>query len=684
ALKNRDSLSIREAEEITGVKPVHSLIRNLIAKGIAIPEEELKEKYKPLIVSYVRLNDEYHDEKTLQSLFDALEKKAPRQQELLISYLNLSEFHLGQKKEISRSLLLKSCENSSSALNALVKKKVLTIYETEAGRIQRIDSEKKEIPQLLDFQENALEEIREHFSEKEVVLLHGVTSSGKTEIYARLIQQAIDEGKQVLYLLPEIALTSQIINRLTKYFGANIGVYHSRFNEHERVEIWNTLMDEGKPAVILGARSALFLPFQNLGLIIVDEEHDNSFKQRDPAPRYNARDCAIYLARMHGAKTLLGSATPSVETYYNAKTNRFGLVNIDKRFGDMELPEIVISNTDLARKEKTMHSCFTGSLLDEIGKTLKQNRQVILFRNRRGFAIHVECPDCQWVPMCRNCDVALTYHKQFHQLRCHYCGYSEKLPSKCPACGSSNVKQLGYGTEKIEEELSIFFPEASIARFDLDSTRSKHSHTQILSKFEARETDILVGTQMVTKGLDFDHVALVGIINADSMLRYPDFRSNERGFQLMAQVAGRAGRKGHRGRVIIQTANPHHPVIRLLTENNFEGMYTREIAERQAFQYPPFVRMVMISLRHPDILKVNSAAKVLEKMLRNTFDKRVLGPAQPVIQRIQNQYILEFIIKLDRGKGLAPAKAKLMNILDTFKKDKQSNAVRIVVDVDPV
>ena len=526
---------------------------------------------------------------------------------------------------------------------------------------------------------------------KDVVLLHGVTSSGKTEIYVKLIEQTIAEGKQVLYLLPEIALTTQIINRLRKYFGNVVGVYHSKFNENERVEIWNNVLNtknneqpETNNKLIIGARSALFLPYSNLGLVIVDEEHDTSYKQYDPSPRYNARDGAIYLAHIHKAKTLLGSATPSLESYYNAQEGKYGFAEINQRFGGVQMPEILIADVKEATRKKQMKSHFSPMLLDTVTLALDKKEQVILFQNRRGFAPQLECNMCAWVPQCTNCDVSLTYHKATNQLRCHYCGYSIKPPNKCAACGDTDLRMKGFGTEKIEEELQIFYPKAKIARMDLDTTRSKFAHQHIIQDFEEGNIDILVGTQMVTKGLDFDNVSMVGILNADSMLNFPDFRSFERSYQLMAQVSGRAGRKNKRGTVIIQTQNPDHSIIQEVIANDYLSMYTNQLLDRKNFNYPPFFRLIEITVIHRDVNMVNASAKYLADELKRHFKKRVLGPEFPLVSRIRNLYHKNILLKIERDASVVQVKKIVTDLLINFKTSSDHKAVRVQLDVDPM
>lgn len=704
ALEVRNVLSLTDVSQIIEQKTVYPVIKTLIEKGIVIIQEELKEKYKPKIESFVKITAYADDEENLKSIFSLLEKKAPKQLDVLMAYINLSKRYSKERQEVKKTDIIKLIEGAEAALRSLVKKNIFEMHEREVGRFASFENENK-ISRLNDVQQNVYDSIQNYFGwgkrssiksqddsviQKDVVLLHGVTSSGKTEIYVKLIEQTIAEGKQVLYLLPEIALTTQIINRLRKYFGDSVGVYHSKFNENERVDVWkNVLGSKSKVQssnfkLIVGARSALFLPYSNLGLVIVDEEHDSSYKQFDPAPRYNARDAAIYLAHIHKAKTLLGSATPCLESYFNAQEGKYGLVEINQRFGGVQMPEILIADVKEAMHKKQMKSHFTPLLLDTVALALQEKEQVVLFQNRRGFAPQLECNMCAWVPHCVNCDVSLTFHKASNQLRCHYCGYAVKPPNKCAACGDTNIKMKGFGTEKIEEELSIFFPNAKIARMDLDTTRSKFAHQHIIQDFEDSKIDILVGTQMVTKGLDFDNVSMVGILNADSMLNFPDFRSFERSYQLMAQVSGRAGRKSKRGKVIIQTQNPDHMIIQDVIQNNFLSMYTQQLLDRKNFNYPPYYRLIEITVIHRDVDMVNASAKYLSDELKRHFQKRVLGPEFPLVSRVRNLYHKNILLKIERDASVSQVKKIVNELLIGFKSNSDFKSVRLQMDVDPM
>ena len=700
ALRLREVITVHEAAQILNQKTIYGVLKLLIEKNVVLIEEELKEKFKPKVEQYVRLTEVASVEDNLKTIFDKLEKKAFKQLQLLMSFIQLSARYSDQPIEVKKSALLKVNETSPTVLNELIKKNILEIYEQTIDRLGTFESTGKTVT-LSNYQQTAFNKIKNDFKEKDVVLLQGVTSSGKTEIYVQLIQEALQQGKQVLYLLPEIALTTQIINRLRKFFGDVVGVYHSKFNENERVEVWNKILKvtnqkqeqtKNKPdyfehknfQIIIGARSSLFLPYENLGLIIVDEEHDTSYKQHEPAPRYNARDSAIVLANIHKTKILLGSATPSLESYYNAVNKKYGWVQLTERYGGVELPEIVIADVKEAKKRKQMKSHFTPMLLENIQLALDKKEQIILFQNRRGFAPMLECTTCAWVPQCTQCDVSLTYHKNINLLKCHYCGYSTKPPSKCEACGSSEILMKGFGTEKIEEELAIFFPSAKIARMDLDTTRSKYAYQQIIQSFEERNIDILVGTQMVTKGLDFDNVSIVGILNADSMLHFPDFRSYERSFQLMAQVSGRAGRKNTRGKVIIQTYTPGHSVVQSVISNEWESLYQAQLLERKQYLYPPFYRLIKLTLRHKDANILNNAAADLGQQLKDNFAHRVLGPEFPAVARVRNYFLKNILIKIEKEISITQVKQKITTLITELKLIPEYKQVFVIVDVDPI
>jgi primosomal protein N' (replication factor Y) len=647
---------------------------------------------KPKTETIVTLAPGLNDEEKLHLLFDQLEKRAKKQLEMLMTFIQLSQYGSGSQQEVKKADLLRKSNGTSAQLDELVKKEVFVVTVRQVSRLASGTAEATSASiELTPAQLTAFEQIHEGFSAKDVVLLHGVTSSGKTELYIKLIQEVIDQGKQVLYMLPEIALTTQIISRLRKYFGDRVGVYHSRFNEQERVEVWNSILSSNTADggiqrghdIILGARSSVFLPFNNLGLVIADEEHDPSYKQMDPAPRYNGRDAAIYLAHLHGAKTLLGSATPSVESYFNALQEKYALVEVFERYGNMEMPRVQVVSIKEELRQGKMKSHFSSVLLDQLADALEKKEQSILFQNRRGFSLRLECDTCHWMPNCINCDVTLVYHKKSNQLRCHYCGYVTRIPEKCPECQGISIRMKGFGTEKVEEELAIMVPKARIARMDLDTTRSKNSHLQIINDFEEQKIDILVGTQMVTKGLDFDHVSTVCILNADNMLSFPDFRAHERSYQLMAQVSGRSGRKNKQGRVLIQTYNPDHPILRNVVNNDYLAMFKQQISERRKFKYPPYYRLVLLKLKHKDADILNKAAAYLATSLRATFGNRILGPEFPMVGRIMNYYLKHIMVKVERNMSAAAMKGRLLEEVEEFRLRKDFGGVKVLIDVDP-
>ena len=686
-LEKTNIASVNDITRALNKKDALPVIKSLLEKKAVMLEEKLKESYKPKTETYIGLHESITNEKQLNAAFDSL-KKAPKQLDVLISFIQLSG-KLTKKKteEVSKQVLIKKSGAGHSIIKSLIKKDILTEYEKKASRLEYSSADAQEAKQLSIAQDQAYQSIQKQFNEKQVVLLHGVTSSGKTEIYIQLIQEQIEQGKQVLYLLPEIALTAQIINRLKSVFGNRVGIYHSKFNDGERVEIYQNVLKSNKENhydIILGVRSSLFLPFSNLGLIIVDEEHENTYKQYDPAPRYNARDSAIVLAQIHQAKVLLGTATPSIDSYYNAKTGKYGLVELISRFQDIKLPQIILSDTLRARKKKQMKSHFSPLLMDSINESLEKNEQIILFQNRRGFAPFLECDTCGWIPYCTHCDVSMTYHKQHNELVCHYCGYTIKNPKVCKACGNTSLTTRGFGTEKIEDEIKIFFPDTKVKRMDLDSTRSKYAYENIITGFEQGEIDILIGTQMVSKGLDFDNVGLVGILNADNMLNYPDFRAFERSYQLMAQVSGRAGRKNKQGKVIIQTSHPEHPILQFVLDNKYQEMYKSQLYERKNFNYPPFCRLIYISIKHKKADLVENSANHLADNLKKIFGKRVLGPESPIISRIQNLYIKKILLKVERQRSFQKAKKLLDEQIIQLVTTDSYKTIQISIDVDPM
>ncbi len=686
-LANKNIASITEISNALNRKDALPVIKSLLEKKAVILEEKLRENYKPKTESYIKLHDQIKSESQLNEIFDSL-KRAPKQVHALMSYLKLSGKFINPKiKEISKKNLLEDSKTSSAIVKSLIDKNILEEYDKTISRLNESDLEKTELKELSEAQDKAYHQIQDQFSEKDVVLLQGVTSSGKTEIYIHLIKEQIAKGKQVLYLLPEIALTTQIINRLKSVFGNKVGIYHSKFSDSERVEVYQNILNSDsktKYDLVLGVRSSLFLPFSNLGLIIVDEEHENTYKQYDPAPRYNARDCSVVLAQTHQAKVLLGTATPSIESYFNAKAGKYGLVYLTQRYQNILLPKIELVDTLRARKRKEMKSHFSPTLLDNIKESLAMNEQVILFQNRRGFAPYLECDMCGWIPHCTNCDVSLTYHRHNNELVCHYCGYTTRSPKVCKACGNTAIQTRGFGTEKIEDDIKIFFPDAKVARMDVDSTRSKNAYQNIISGFESGEIDILIGTQMVSKGLDFDNVSLVGVLNADNMLNYPDFRAFERSYQLMAQVSGRAGRKNKQGKVIIQTSKPEHPILQFVLDNKFDEMYKSQLLERRNFKYPPFYKIINVSIRHKRQDITDKAAHELGVNLCKIFGKRVLGPEPPIISRVQNYYIQNIVIKVERERSYQKAKLLLHEQIVNLQVKDNYKSVQFTIDVDPV
>ena len=686
ALLQTNKLSIAELTDLVGIAKILPILKTMIENHLIVMEEELADTYKPKKEKIVKLTDWAIEEDNLRQVMDELGKRAHKQLELLMAFIGLVGFPLSHSSQVVQQVLLAKAGVSVSILKTLVEKAIMQIEERDVSRILPVLSETITMVELSPHQQVAYDSIIQQFEQKEVVLLHGVTSGGKTEVYIRLMERCLEEGKQVLYLLPEIALTTQIITRLQKYFGDQVGIYHSRFGKNERAEVWlglNSNTPGHKPGIILGPRSAIFLPFDNLGLIIVDEEHDASYKQFDPSPRYHARDAAIYLALLHQSKVLLGSATPSIETYYNALQGKYGLATITERYGGIKMPEICVVDMREQTRRRMVKSLFSSVLLNDITQAIKNDKQAILFQNRRGFSLRIECDTCHWVPECKHCDVTLTYHKRSELLKCHYCGYSITVPPICPDCKGTGLKMKGFGTEKVEEELSILLPDAKIDRMDYDTTRSKNGFQKIMHKFENRETNVLTGTQMVTKGLDFDHVHVVGVLSADSMLSYPDFRAHERSFQMMAQVSGRAGRKGKQGKVIIQAWKPQHPIIQLVLKNDYLGMYQLQIYERQQYYYPPFYRMIVIRLKHKDPDILNDGAASLGRDFRKRFGKFVYGPEYPLVSRVKNLYIKQLLIKFPRSINSYQVKQRLYESLDQFRLVKEHRSIMVQFDVDP-
>ena len=681
ALQNQSSLKIKEVEALLDRKSVLPVLNRLMAKDIVVLSQEIYEQYKPKRVRYIKLHENHESEDAMHQLLDKL-SRAHKQREVVLNYFSIKA---RSTKPISAKELQKSSGVTASTLKSLVKKNIFQEYYINEDRVGFDGEITRKHIEFNEYQLKAFGQIKASFEEKTVCLLHGVTSSGKTEIYLKLIEEVLNEGKQALYLLPEIALTTQLINRLQAYFGDKVLVFHSKYSMNERVEVYQNVLNAGDdPKVVIGARSAIFLPFQKLGLIIVDEEHEATFKQYDPAPRYHARDAAVVLANFFKAKTLMGSATPSLESFFNAEHNKYGFAELSRRFGDVLMPEIEIVDIKEKHRKKRMTGHFSDRLLKEIEESLAEGEQVILFQNRRGFSPILECNTCGHSPQCPNCDVSLTYHSHSNQLRCHYCGYHIAMQQRCMACHSDDVSTKGFGTEQIETELKALFPDHKIGRMDQDTTRGKHGYEKIITAFEDLEIDILVGTQMLTKGLDFRNVNLVGVMNADNLLNFPDFRAHERSFQLMLQVAGRAGRTKKRGKVLIQSYNPHHQIIQQVSTNDYAGMYKEQLQERYNYKYPPYFRLVRLSLKSRDFSKTNEAADWIAKAMQNVFKQHVLGPEFPPVARIRNEYYKNIMLKIPQNQSLGKTKSVLQKILISFNAISAYRSVRVIVNVDPV
>lgn len=679
ALHHQSSLTIHEIASIIERKNALPIIKRLLDKQLITVQEELYEKYTPKLVRYVKLHTDYAKEEALQGLLDELER-APKQKDVILTLFSISA---STRKPVRVSYLSEKSQASSAIIKALIDKGILEEYYIQHDRVEYGNLGKTKDKSLNPHQERAITDIQHAFASGNVALLHGVTSSGKTEVYAKLIEEVLEKGQQVLYLLPEIALTTQLVNRLQGYFGEKVSVYHSRYSVNERVEVWRNLLDQShKTKIILGARSSVLLPFYNLGLIIVDEEHEQSYKQFDPAPRYHARDTAIVLGNFFKANVLLGSATPSLESYYNAQTNKYGFAQIKERFNQVLMPEIELVDIKDKHRKRLMNGHFSDRLLEEMREALAEGYQIILFQNRRGFSPIIECNTCGHSPQCPNCDVSLTYHQYKKELRCHYCGYHIAMQEQCMACGSHELDSKGFGTEQVEEEVKTLFPDAATARMDLDTTRGKYAYEKIITDFEQQSTDILIGTQMLSKGLDFRNVKLVGIMNADTMLNFPDFRAHERSFQLMLQVAGRAGRTEERGKVLIQTYNPYHTILQQVSTNDYEGMYKDQLNERYQYRYPPLYRLIKVTLKHRDFNKVNQASEWMAKSFRQLFGDMVLGPEFPPISRIRNQYHKNILIKIPPKQSLAKTKEAIVKVNNSFKSIKDFSPVKVILNVD--
>ncbi len=682
ALQHQSVLKVHEVSAITERKNVMPILQRLLEKKIILLKEEIYEQYKPKLVKYIRLGSVYKTDDALALLLESL-KRAPKQSQAVLALFQLQG---ASKKPIASADLEKSSNTSTAVIKALVDKGILETYFIRKDRVSfdgsKDDNDTKD---LNEYQVAALNDIRKSLDEEKVTLLHGVTSSGKTEVYVKLIADYIKKGKQILYLLPEIALTTQLISRLQEYFGEKIAIYHSKYNVHERIEVWNNVLHQKpKAQLVIGARSALFLPFKELGLIIIDEEHESSFKQFDPAPRYHARDAAVVLGNLHQSRIVLGSATPSVESFYNVQQGKYGYAEISRRFGNVLMPNMELVDIKEAQRKKRLKGHFSERLLQEMSEALEMGEQIILFQNRRGYAPVLECLTCGHTPQCPNCDVSLTYHQYKKQLRCHYCSHATAIPESCLACGGSDLDTKGFGTEQIEEEVKKLFPESKVGRMDLDTTRGKYAYEKIITAFEQQEMDILIGTQMITKGLDFRNVSLVGVMNADALLNFPDYRAHERTFQLLTQVSGRAGRTKKRGKVIIQTYNPYHQILKQVSTGDYDGMYQEQLYEREQYKYPPTNRIIKITLKHKNYNILNEAADWFSSALKNVVKATVLGPEYPPVSRIRNQYLKNILVKIDKSESLGTSKRNIRRIEKSFKAISAYRSVRVIYNVDHI
>ncbi|MCB0458030.1 MAG: primosomal protein N' [Flavobacteriaceae bacterium] len=678
ALQNQSSLHINDVRNILDRNHVVGVIQKLLEKGIVMVQEEVFEQYQPKLKRYLKLKPPFTEEEPLKLLLDEM-TRAPKQRDVLMTLFVLQ----ASEKNVESVMLQKKSGSTPSVLKTLIDKGILEEYYLQKDRMEYTGEAPSEIKGLSSAQQKAYEEIQQSFSVKEITLLHGVTASGKTEIYVKLIEDLLKTGKQVLYILPEIALTTQLISRLQQYFGKKVAVYHSKYSNNERVEVWQqVLQQKPKAQIVIGARSALFLPFQNLGLVIVDEEHEPSFKQYSPAPRYHARDAVLVLAQLHHAKVLMGSATPSLESYYNALEGKYGLVNLKERFGKVLPPEIELVDIREKLKRKKMTGHFSDRLLEDMDEALQNKEQVILFQNRRGYSPIVECTTCGVSPQCPNCDVSLTYHQHKDQLRCHYCGYSMAMLISCLACGNETLDSKGFGTEQIEEELKELFPTYSITRMDQDTTKGKHAYAKLIERMENKEIDILVGTQMLAKGLDFRDVSLVGVMNADNLLNFPDFRAHERSFQLLQQVAGRAGRTQKRGKVLIQSYNPQHQILQQVSTHDYESMYKEQSEERYQFHYPPHYRIIKITVKHRNFTTMEKASGWLTEVLKMALKEQVLGPVSPPVARIRNEFITNILVKIPKENSLSKTKGYIAKAQQRFQALKEFSSVKLTLDVD--
>lgn len=678
AIRSAKEISITQATSYLKSRSIHKYVKSLYLKGAILLKDDLQKNYSAKTTTYIKINEEIASEDQLNDIFNQLEKRAKAQLKTLMTFIA----HFGIKSECEKTKLAKH-DVTNASINALIDKGIFIQEKREKSRLQ-FSLKENPIEELNDAQNQALIEIKSGFNEKKPVLLHGITGSGKTHIYSHLIKEVLDKKQQILYLLPEIALTSQLITRLQEYFGKKLLVSHSKFTNNERVEIYQAIAS-GESYLIVGTRSAIFQPLKHLGLIIVDEEHESSFKQHEPAPRFNARDTALYIAHKRQVPIILGSATPAIESTFNAQHSKYRLVSLTKRHNHSKLPKIEVVDMKLQKKQKRIRGIFSDTLIEAITDAKKEGKQTILFQNKKGYVPVLECNVCAWTPKCQNCDISLTYYKYQENLRCHYCGFKQEVVNQCVTCGNKGIELIGYGTERIEDELSLYLPDLSIRRMDYNTTRLKNAHTKIINEFASGKIDVLIGTQMVAKGLDFENVTTVGILNADHIINFPDFRSNERAYSLITQVAGRAGRKKDLGKVYLQTSMPDHPIIQKILDHDYVGMYENDLNEREKFNYPPFYRLIQITIKHKDALELYKLGGIAKNKLSTYFGASLLGPEKPYVGKIRNWYILNFVLKIpNQGGPIKAQKSKLLQAIHQLEKTKEFNKARVIIDVDPL
>lgn len=678
AIRSAKEISITQATSYLKSRSIHKYVKSLYLKGAILLKDDLQKNYTAKTITYIKINEEIASEDQLNDIFNQLEKRAKAQLKTLMTFIA----HFGIKNECEKTKFAKY-DVTNASINALIDKGIFIQEKREKSRLQFYLKENP-IEELNDDQNQALIEIKSGFNEKKPVLLHGITGSGKTHIYSHLIKEVLDKKQQILYLLPEIALTSQLITRLQEYFGKKLLVSHSKFTNNERVEIYQAIAS-GESYLIVGTRSAIFQPLKNLGLMIIDEEHESSFKQHEPGPRFNARDTALYIAHNRQVPVILGSATPAIESTFNAQNSKYKLVSLTKRHNHSRLPKIEVVDMKLQKKQKRIRGIFSDTLIEAIADTKKEGKQTILFQNKKGYVPVLECNVCAWTPKCQNCDISLTYYKYQENLRCHYCGFKQEVVNQCVTCGNKGIELIGYGTERIEDELSLYLPDLSIRRMDYNTTRLKNAHTKIINEFASGKIDVLIGTQMVAKGLDFENVTTVGILNADHIINFPDFRSNERAYSIITQVAGRAGRKKDLGKVYLQTSMPDHPIIQKILDHDYIGMYENDLNEREKFNYPPFYRLIQITIKHKDALELYKLGGITKNKLSTYFESNLLGPEKPYVGKIRNWYILNFVLKItNQGGPIKAQKSKLLQAIHQLEKTKEFNKARIIIDVDPL